>query len=362
MVDKKTDVGVEVSTASTTNGLRLPTFKVGTASMYVLEHFILLLHVVIGLFLLTGMFGRLMNYAADAQVSGFLASLEYETTIGLLAGVVIVFPLLGFFFTRVRSAESTDKKLLEKNWRQVWLNAFLALVFVWGLTAVVGLANELIDALLNAGLDVGGEELWISVARHVFTLVLMVGVWRFFYEGKTSSSAANDRKFMVGFVSLASLLLILTAAFPLADQRNSRIDGLISDDLSEISQTIDEYVADQNRLPSELGDLNLDDSILNRADDYAYEYTRTSASGFSAEYELCAVFKTDTTDDVADDSFGLLDAISGTVPRGFGATDFTRHTSGRDCFDVTSNNFNPFSSGFEDSSAPEIDTFFDSIQ
>jgi len=349
------------------SGLKMPEFKVGKSGMYVLEHFLLLVHVTVALVLTTSMFNHLLNYWTDQTSGGFFRTGAYEIIIGLIAGTVVVLPLYMFFYLRVKAAEKADSKLLKKTWRSIWLNTFLAILFFWALGTIIGLVRELVDGLLNVGLDDGGEALWVSVVRQLFTILLLSYVGLFFYSSSKAKKEEESRRFMVAFAGLATVLLIMTAVWPLADQRNRRVDALIEDDLTTISSSIDEYVGDENELPTELADLALDEDLESRSEKYSYEYQRTAASTFSAEYELCAAFKTDTTDEepAPDIEFDLFDIATGstpTFPIG-GDRDFSSHTDGRYCFDLQSSVYNPF---FGESSQPvddfDLNTLFQTVQ
>jgi len=357
----------EVEKKPAFSGLKMPEFKVGKSGMYVLEHFLMLVHVVVALVLSTSMFNHLLNYWSDQSSNGLFRAGGYETIIGLIAGTVVILPLFMYFYLRVKAAEKGDAKLLKKSWRSIWLNSFLAILFFWALGAVIALVQVLVDGLLNVGLDDGGEDLWVSVVRHLFTILLLCYVGMFFYSSAKVKKDEESRRFMVVFAGLATVLLVMTAVWPLTDQRNRRVDDLIEADLASISSSIDVYVNDESELPTELVELSLSEDIESRANKYDYEYSRTSASSFSAEYELCAVFKTDTTNDepVEADQFNLLDLATGSTPsfQFEPGREFSSHAQGRDCFDLQSSVYNPF---FSDSAQPsedfDLNSLFESVQ
>jgi len=349
-------------------GLKMPEFKIGKSGLYVLEHFLLLVHVLVALVLVSSMFNKLLEHWTDTDSSMFPLSGGYDEIVGLLAATVVVVPLMMFFFQRVTAAEKTDAKLLKKTWRSIWLNTFLAGIFFWGLSAVVTLVTELVDGLLNVGLEAGGEALWVSVVRQLFVILLLCYVGQFFYSSSKTKKADESRRFLVAFSALAVLLLVMTAIWPLTDQRNSRVDDLIELDLSSISQLVDDYVLGESELPSELSDLSLEEEVENRADKYNYEFKRLSASSFAAEYELCAVFKTDTNNEesvVTPFELDLFDIASGTSPSypDFDQNEFSMHAEGRDCFELQSTVYNPF---FRDSAQPtddfDLNSLFESAQ
>ncbi|MDX1765638.1 MAG: hypothetical protein R3313_01650 [Candidatus Saccharimonadales bacterium] len=335
----------EVDKKPQLSGLKMPVFKVGQSGMYVLEHFLMLVHVVAALVLINSMFNHLVDYRTEQSADGFLRVDGYQTIVGLLAGTVVVLPLLLFFFLRVKAAEKSDSRMLKKSWRSIWLNTFLAGLFLWFLGALISLVQVLVDGLLSVGLEEGDEELWARAVRPLFALVLISYVGSFFYNSSKAKKDTESRRFMLLVAGVATLLLIMTAVWPLAEQRNSRVDDLIEKDLTSIKTSIDEYVVDENELPAELSDLSLNEEVESRIDKHKYEYSRTSASSFSAEYELCAVFKNDTTNEKvpAPDTFSLLDiADSSAISRLQQDETFSSHSEGRECFDLQSSIYNPF--------------------
>ena len=84
-----------------------------------------------------------------------------------------------------------------------------------------------------------------------------------------------------------------------AQQRDLRLDNERISDLSNIASNIDQYWGLNDALPAQLSDLYGPRYNLNRIDDpetgTPYEY-RALDGLESAEYELCAVFATDTAE------------------------------------------------------------------
>jgi hypothetical protein len=321
---------------------------VGKAGMYSLEYFLLLLHVYIGLFLVLGLFNKVLDDWTGKEVSGWLADSEFAVIVGMISATVVVFPLLTFFFQRVVAAEREDESLISGKWRRNWQNIFLAVIFVWALTTFINWITQLIHAMLSVSDVDGNESLWLLTARTLFTVAILALAGWHFYE----SHAKNDtqhRRYIVINSGLGAILLVLTAIFPLTEQRNVQIDKLITKDLAAIEDQIQDYVTDERELPTNLSDVDLDEDVEARSSKYNYEYSRSSSSSFSYNYELCADFKTDTSDKDDDEpGYNFFDALSGNYSYPSSRTDFGTHDSGRYCFDLSATNYNPYSPSIYD--------------
>ena len=117
-------------------------------------------------------------------------------------------------------------------------------------------------------------------------------------------------------VSIAVVAGLVALGSP-AGQRRERLDARRAQDLAAVAQAINRYEATHERLPVSLDELrSASDTqvpILDPLTREAYEYE----AGESTAYELCAVFALATVD---------------RDPRG--ARPFSRHESGRHCFEL----------------------------
>ena len=103
-----------------------------------------------------------------------------------------------------------------------------------------------------------------------------------------------------------------------------KADQKVTEDLDKLNLEIDEYAQDNNKLPSDLDDLPIDD--LNRPIS-EYEFNKLkqekNLSSTTHRYELCATFNKETKDEFSDDNY----------ESSYG---FYYHKAGRQCFDRVS--------------------------
>ena len=146
--------------------------------------------------------------------------------------------------------------------------------------------------------------------------------------------------FVMGVIAITAVTLFLV--FPAKEVREAVHDDNIASDLQTIESSITKYYADNNELPASLEDLlTLREKKNNdkKAEPYLdkndlnyklknYEYTASNNNGRSsyyrsAQYQICAEFKTDTLNYDDDDYY---------YPSSYSYS-YRYHGEGRQCFD-----------------------------
>ncbi|HEX6462121.1 MAG TPA: hypothetical protein VFZ58_02480 [Candidatus Saccharimonadales bacterium] len=221
-------------------------------------------------------------------------------------------------------------------------HTFLVLFLVILTVTVVGNLVAVTYIAANTALgtaDYSTKDLWKALLGP-----LQTGVWAallcWYFKG-----ASNGRR-TVRYLVVASVISLtitgLLLAFPIIAKRNTVIDGRTSNDLSNISLTLNEFVNNNDKLPDTLTELELDDKVASRLSAYEYQKSATPASiepttsekaadtindlfrapSEQFSYKLCADFKTDTSNKNERLPIPFLTTSS----------DFGTHPAGRHCF------------------------------
>ena len=158
----------------------------------------------------------------------------------------------------------------------------------------------------------------------------------------------RNKTIIIVLSTIISVLVVASLIWPVAKQRDASIDRAIEADFRAISREVQDYHDDKRRLPDELDDLDLSGDVESRASKYRYELKKETAR----TYELCAEFKTDTTNKDTDyqsfdDSFFSSSSYSSTD---------TTHSAGFDCIEYSV--FGGFGSFDSSSGSDDFDSFF----
>ena len=131
----------------------------------------------------------------------------------------------------------------------------------------------------------------------------------------------SNKNLALAVASISLIVVIAATIAPISKQRSAAIDRAIETDFTEISLLVEEYYSAEGRLPSSIEDLKIDDGIRSRQSKFGYVLDKKS----SRIYQLCANFKTDTSDGspVNKESLDLSSSYYADRP----------HIAGYDCID-----------------------------
>lgn len=315
----------------------------GETKAYLAEYAVQLVLLTTLLGLASIFFGAIIDPASEA--SKWFSSWQYQASIGQLAAVVALVPLLVVIARRTAGTEADAPLVRESNWRKAFLGIFL---IVLGLTAVgytVQFVYVLLSMALNAGLAVDTvENPGITLAKAGFSAVLF-GVSALLYakDYRRSSSRATVLQTVhrYGLIVFTVILAVVFAAIPLQRQRGAYVDSLKVGDLSSIQSAVTTYSTKNRKLPERLDDLDLSKEVKTRSASLGYQYKK----GTGSEYELCADFATDASKKESDTTatrltdFGSLSS-SGANYEDMYSTASTQesprnHKQGNQCFKYT---------------------------
>ena len=157
-----------------------------------------------------------------------------------------------------------------------------------------------INALINIGEPINNQMVVLLVAA--FAALLYAGA--FIRTLNPFKSKKPLLAYGVTMASLAFILLIFAVVGPVVTSVASRGDRLIEQGLSSVQASINDYIVENNQLPSSLRDVTLsstdaedlvtNNSVIYKADG---EKTRTSAKNMNRtsveyNYQLCVEYKT----------------------------------------------------------------------
>lgn len=255
----------------------------------------------------------------------------------LVASVIVTLPVHLAFYWRVRH---TDRATLSQTALRVSHAALGVYLFII-VSVLVTLATWLVYAWLNVAYgvsDYNDSLLAVTLSLLHAIVWLKYSAWHF-VRARGARSRPRNYAVVVGLASV--VLVVLGLVFPGQAGLTAARDSIKEADLSQIEFSINDYVTQNNELPSSLSALNLSGDIKDRLGDYDY-----SPQGEDLTYEICATFS-GSSDDAA-----------------FSFSSY-KHGAGRECFTrqaygVSSNSFDFNSLNLDsDSSSDELD---DSLQ
>lgn len=262
-----------------------------------------------------------------------------------------------------------------KDWRayKVVYAFFSALLIATGASVIAGLVYIPLAQLMIAD-DLDAKRILVQTVASLHVL-LWIGI--LIWQERLVKKAKQS--WLQGFVVVAgvALVVIATGVFPVGSKTDERFDNRVASDLSTIQSAISDYKNDNKKLPASLTDLSFDEdaNVKGRLSSYTYtvkssdsnnqsgseQSTQVNATvlrgGTSAEdmsdeeyyeslyesmyksalknttasqqtYELCATFRTDTTDKQSD----VTNAFSSALGVASSDYSFTSHKIGNVCF------------------------------
>jgi competence protein ComGC len=278
------------------------------------------------------------HWLGDAAKANMFSEWVYRYQLYLVVSLVLFGGLHVWMQLLTGKVASDDQPPAAK----VFLAIFLTILALTVLGSVATLVYVVADTLLGTA-SYSVKSLWHISLDALQVTALATLLWWYFKQTRVRWAA--------WYAAIAGLLVAVVAglliAFPILNQRDAVIDSRTSNDLSAISTQISNYAQKNSKLPAALRDLKLDDAVASRVGSYEYEVTQaqtqkkstfdldslyrigggSSSSSAALSYKLCATFKTDTTKADKD--------VSPIVPLFGGSSQWTRHPSGRHCFDQT---------------------------
>jgi len=327
--------------------LRLPKFFARTRA-YVPEYGLLLIVTGSVIGLVNALFSSSISYIGQPKPKALWGGgWQYTYSLSLLASTLVLIPALVFLTKRIKGSESDDPNVKNISWRKGFLGFFLVVMGLTILCYSTAFVYQVVSQIAGAGLVNAQKGLWKNYVRDIFAILLFgITAWLYSTDYRYVGESDSSRKILAkvhryGLTVLAIVLAILFSSTALSAQRNDFIDNLITDDLNTIHSKIDSYESQKNRKVSSLGDLKLSDETTSRIKKYDYEYNKTSSG-----YNLCAVFKTDTSEDKPDE--GDSTGLEGALNRSYNDSSYysperpdpSVHDKGRVCFKYTSQVYN----------------------
>ncbi len=215
-----------------------------------------------------------------------------------LAAIIVAFPLYLFLMRRLTAAVAADPERRQSLIRR-WLTY---------LTLVVGAAIILGDVIALLARLLAGDPTAGFVLKVVAVLIIIGPIFGYYLwdmrqaEDQVVESAARAAPALRGLVICAIVVVVATLGYSIylvgtpGQQRAERLDERRVDDLRNISQNVDIYFNLNEEMPQSLQDLGGSRFHVRSIEDpdtgLIYEYRVLEG----AEYELCAVFTTDSGD------------------------------------------------------------------
>lgn len=273
-----------------------------------------------GVFMLCNYFKGIENTYVQQSIG------EFSLWLVAMSMVSIVLAVLFYIRTKAAQVEypANKDRVIHKLFVSIY--AFVLIASISGLLLVsiytlirllVGVEDDAIDALIRVIIPA-------SIA-----IVINVGML-FAFREKISA-----KLFAVVFALVSLVLMGTLFAVSFMPIRNQALDNRATEDLKKIKSQIDEHVSTKNSLPNSLSQLEtLDEKTKNRLG--AYTYAKKS----SGKYELCAVFRADTSkkDDLLFPASATSSKNSSQEYQSY--VSFDKHPQGNHCFKImTSSNY-----------------------
>ena len=215
-----------------------------------------------------------------------------------LAAIIVAFPLYLFLMRRLATAVAADPERRQSLIRR-WLTY---------LTLVVGAAIILGDVIALLSRLLAGDPTTGFTLKVVAILLITGPIFGYYLwdmrqtEDQVTASVARAAPVLRGVVILAIVVVVATLGYSIylvgtpGQQRDVRLDNRRISDLRNISRNIDTYLDLNNEMPQRLEDLVGPRFHVRSIEDPdtgdLYEYRVIEGT----DYELCAVFATDTSE------------------------------------------------------------------
>ena len=241
-----------------------------------------------------------------------------------LAAIIVAFPLYLFLMRRLAAAVAVDPERRQSLIRR-WLTY---------LTLVVGAAVILGDVIALLARLLAGDPTTGFVLKVIAILAITGPIFAYYLwdmrqaEEEVTESTARAAPVLRGLVIAAVVVVVATLGYSVylvgtpGQQRDVRLDERRVEDLRDISRNIDTYLELNGTMPESLEELRGPRFYVNSIEDpetgARYEYRVFEGT----QYELCAVFTTDSTEGRRSES------------RSFSETVWD-HGAGLTCFQLT---------------------------
>lgn len=215
-----------------------------------------------------------------------------------LAAVIVAFPLYLFLMRRLAAAVASDPERRQSLVRR-WLT-YLTLVV--GAAVILGDVIALLARLL-AGDPTAGFVLKVAAVLLITGPIFVYYLWDMRQaEDQVTESVARAAPILRGVVIAAIVVVIATLGYSIylvgtpGQQRDVRLDERRIEDLRDISRNIDTYLELNGAMPASLEELRGPRYYVRSIEDpdsgVPYDYRVIDGT----QYELCAVFTTDSSD------------------------------------------------------------------
>ena len=299
----------------------------GASHVYFVEY--LISHIALVLLVISGI--MLFNNVVDDLLWEFNASDLVES----IAILLVALPTFFVFYVRSRKAEREYAKLIMSRVRRRFVYLFASAASLTMLIYAIVFIYNSINTILNGDANVEGASWLTETIKQMFAIgFLSLHVYLITRNISTvddDGSKQGGRRAVMVFAGISVLILVSSIMWPLATQRGRASDQRILDDFAVISGLVRDQYNDDRRLPDSFSDINkVPSDITMRAKTFDYQIDKET----STSYELCAKFKTDTTEtgrSGGQDDFTALDFLSSSYPvGGLPGSDLT-HKEGYDC-------------------------------
>jgi cytochrome b561 len=339
----------------------------GQSRAYLVEYALVLIMTGTVLGVITTMLSTILKYSDPSRGHSYFDGYAYKLSVGLIASLIVVIPLLLLLMRRVNKTEIFSTGLKNINWRKGFLGIFLLIVSLYSIGYAVAFMYDLVSYFASFGL--GGDSTtfpWRGLLENGLTALLFAStawLYSYDYREQPQNKPRIAKVHHYGLIALAVLFTVLYFGTAFRQQRGEFIDEAIVNDIQAIQTKVSSYESKKGDLPSSLDDIDLTDKQKSRAKKFNYEY-KAKKSGSS--YELCAEFKTDASKTDSGSTQNPLEALSSGAS--YNDTSSSQsdnpstHGKGRQCFTTQSyGGYDPYSSspsllkGGSNSSSSSID-------
>lgn len=267
----------------------------GETKAYLAEYVVQLVLLASLLVLASTFFAAIIDPSSDGK--SWASSWQYQLSIGQLAAVVAIVPLLVIIARRTAGTEADAPLVRESGWRKAFLGIFLIVIGLAAVGYAIQFVYIVLSMMFNAGLAVDAvENPTISLLQAGFS-ALAFGISALLYakDYRKQSNKATILQAIhrYGLIVFTVILGVMFALMPLQKQRSAYVDTLKVGDLQQIERAVSTYSVKNKKLPEKLEDLELSDEVKTRNTSLRYEYKKGSGSS----YELCTNFATDARED-----------------------------------------------------------------
>jgi hypothetical protein len=162
-------------------------------------------------------------------------------------------------------------------------------------------------SILTSNSDTESQQILIICSLIIFVYYLVT----FLRVLNMAKSARYRPLFRIGMLATVGIIVVLAIVGPVARERSLRDDKLIENNLSSLNTNIDDYARAKNKLPENLGELELKGDTKALVDKNLVEYSKTdlkqsslplgqTSYGTSSTiyyYQLCVTYKDKSSDD-----------------------------------------------------------------